>query len=171
MAKGIVLVLAGPDYEDMELWYPKYRLESAGYEAPIAGLGEPAYRGKHGYPCRVDGKVSDFKADILAGIVVPGGWAPDKIRRDPEVLKLVHDLAAAGRLVATICHGPWVLISAGVVKGRRMTSSVGIRDDLTNAGAHWVDEAVVVDGNVISSRAPKDLPAFGEAMVGWLAGR
>jgi deglycase len=171
MAKGIVLVLAGPDYEDMELWYPKYRLESAGYEAPIAGLGESAYGGKHGYPCQVDGKVSDFKTDILAGIVIPGGWAPDKIRRDAGVLQLVRDLTTSGRLVASICHGPWVLISAGVVKGRRMTSSPGIRDDLTNAGARWVDEAVVVDGNVISSRAPKDLPAFGEAIVGWLGKR
>src|ERR1700704_1263233 len=111
MAKGIVLTLAGPDYEDMELWYPKYRLESAGYDAPIAGLGESAYRGKHGYPCQVAGNVSDLKADILAGIVVPGGWAPDKMRRDLGVLRLVQDLVTAGRLVATICHGPWVLIS------------------------------------------------------------
>ena len=105
----------------------------------------------------------------MAGIIAPGGWAPDKIRRDPAALELVRQVNAAGGLVATICHGPWVLISAGVVKGRRMTSTRGIRDDVVNAGATWVDEAVVEDGNLISSRVPKDLPAFGEALVSWLA--
>lgn len=163
-----VLVLVGPDYEDMELWYPKYRLEAAGFHAPVAGMGDALYRGKHGYPCPVDGKIADYEADKLAGIVIPGGWAPDKLRRDPAVLKLVRELDTAGKLVATICHGPWVLISAGVVKGKRMTSTAGIRDDVSNAGALWEDKAVVVDGNLISSRVPKDLPAFGEAVVAWL---
>ena len=169
MSKGTVLVLVGPEYEEMEVWYPKYRLEAAGYEAPLAGIGEPRYAGKWGYPCPVDGHVRDFIPDSLAGIVAPGGWAPDKLRRDPAVLALVRSVNAGGGLVATICHGPWILISAGIVKGRRMTSTVGIRDDVTNAGATWVDEAVVVDGNIISSRVPKDLPAFGEAMIDWLA--
>jgi protease I len=167
MFKGTVVILVGPEYEDLELWYPKFRLDSAGYDAPVAGLGEKAYLGKHGYPCVVDGHVADFKPDV-AGIVVPGGWAPDRLRRDDKVLALVRDLHAAGGLVATICHGPSVLISAGIVSGRRMTSSLGIRDDLTSAGAKWVDEPVVVDENIISSRAPKDLPAFGEAIVNWL---
>ena len=171
MSKGIVLILAGPEYEVLELWYPKYRLEGAGYEAPIAGIGDEVYRGKHGYPCTTDGNIKDYKHDILAGIVVPGGWAPDKLRRDHTVLQLVRDLHAAHRLVATICHGPWVLASAGIVRGLRMTSTVGIRDDLINAGANWVDEPVVEDGNVISSRVPKDLPVFGEAIVGWLDAR
>lgn len=168
MSKGIVLILAGPEYEELELWYPKYRLEGAGYEAPVAGIGDAIYRGKHGYPCAVDGNISDYRHDILAGIVVPGGWAPDKLRRDHAVLQLVRDLHAAHRLVSTICHGPWVLASAGIVRGLRMTSTVGIRDDLVNAGANWVDEPVVEDANVISSRVPKDLPAFGEAIVRWL---
>lgn len=169
--KGSVLILVGPEYEELEVWYPKYRLEAAGYEAPVAGLGERSYLGKHGYPCPVDGHVKDVVSDTLAGVVAPGGWAPDKLRRDHAVQRLVREVYNSGGLVATICHGPWILISAGIVKGRRLTSTPGIRDDLTNAGATWVDEGVVEDGNIISSRVPKDLPAFGEAIVHWLDGR
>jgi protease I len=160
-----ILVLVGPDYEDLEVWYPKLRLEEAGYPVRLAGIGEREYRGKHGYPCSVDGSVADFRAEDLAGLVVPGGWAPDKLRRDPEVLRRVREVHEAGEMVATICHGPWVLISAGIVRGRRMTSTVGICDDLANAGARWVDEPAVVDGNIVSARVPKDLPAFGRAML------
>jgi protease I len=161
-------MLVGPEYEDLEVWYPKLRLEAAGYRVPVAGLGEPKYTGKHGYPCPVDGNAADFKAADLAGVFAPGGWAPDKIRRDKYVLTLVREVHEAGGLIGTICHGPWILISAGIVKGRRMTSTVGIRDDLVNAGAIWEDSAVVEDGNILSSRTPKDLPEFGEALVGWL---
>jgi len=107
----------------------------------------------------------------LAGVLAPGGWAPDKLRRDRGVLDLVSGVHERGGMVATICHGPWILISAGIVRGRRLTSTVGIRDDVVNAGAEWVDQAVVVDRNIISSRVPKDLPAFGEAMVDWLRAR
>jgi protease I len=168
MSNGTVLILVGPEYEDLEVWYPKLRLEEAGYATPIAGIGEASYRGKHGYPCAVDGHVRDFDADDLVGILAPGGWAPDKLRRDTDVLGRVRELHAAGKMIATICHGPWILISAGIVRGRRLTSSVGIRDDLLNAGAEWLDAPVVVDGNIISARVPKDLPAFGTAMVEWL---
>lgn len=160
-----VLVLVGPEYEDLEVWYPKLRLEEAGYAVKLAGIGEREYRGKHGYPCPVDGSVADFRADDLAGLVAPGGWAPDKLRRDPEVLRRVREVHESGKMIATICHGPWVLISAGIVRGRRMTSTIGIRDDLVNAGARWVDEPAVIDGNVVSARVPKDLPAFGRAML------
>jgi protease I len=160
-----ILILVGPEYEDLEVWYPKLRLEEAGYDVRLAGLGEREYRGKHGYPCPVDGRVADFLAKDLAGIVAPGGWAPDKLRRDPEVLRRVREVHAAERMVATICHGPWVLVSAGIVRGRRLTSTVGIRDDLVNAGAQWVDEPAVIDGNIVSARVPKDLPAFGAAML------
>src|SRR5436190_11554013 len=169
MSRGTVLMLVGPEYEELEVWYPKYRLEAAGYEVPLAGMGDPKYIGKWGYPCPVDGNVRDFMPDSLAGVIAPGGWAPDKLRRDKAVLDLVRGVHSAGGLVGTICHGPWVLISAGIVKGRRMTSTVGIKDDVVNAGASWVDAEVVVDGNIVSSRVPKDLPAFGEALVGWLA--
>jgi protease I len=171
MTKGTVLILCGPEYEDLEVWYPKLRLQEAGYDAPLAGIGDKSYRGKHGYPAVMDGHAREFLPESLAGIVAPGGWAPDKIRRDKDVLALVRDVHDAGGLIATICHGPWILISAGIVRGRTLTSTVGIRDDVVNAGATWVDEAVVVDGNIVSSRVPADLPAFGAAMVGWLAGR
>lgn len=169
MSSGQVAILVGPDYEDLEVWYPKLRLEEAGYEAPLVGIGDASYSGKHGYPAKVDAHISEIQASSLAGLLAPGGWAPDKLRRNKGVLDLVRAVDAAGGLIATICHGPWILISAGIVKGRRMTSTVGIRDDVVNAGATWVDEAVVIDGNIISSRVPKDLPAFGAAMVLWLA--
>lgn len=169
-ARGTVLLLVGPEYEDLELWYPRLRLQEAGYDTPIAGLGERSYRGKHGYPCEVDGRASDYVAETLAGIVVPGGWAPDKLRRDPHVLRLVREVHEAGRMVASICHGPWVLISAGIVRGRTLTSSTGIRDDLVNAGAQWSDRRVVTDGNIVSAQLPRDLPEFGVAMVDALAG-
>jgi protease I len=159
------LVLVGPEYEDLEVWYPKLRLEEAGYEVKLAGIGEREYRGKHGYPCPTDGHVRDFPASELCGILAPGGWAPDKLRRDADVLARVREVHAAGKLVATICHGPWILISAGIVRGRRLTSTVGIRDDVVNAGAEWVDQPTVVDKNIVSARVPKDLPAFAAAMV------
>lgn len=169
MAKGKVLILVGPEYEDLEVWYPKLRLEEADYDTPLAGIGEPTYRGKHGYPCAVAGHVRDFTADELVGIVVPGGWAPDKLRRDADVLRLVREMNDAKKMIATVCHGPWVFISAGIVRGRRMTSTVGIRDDVENAGAEWVDAPVVIDGNMVTSRLPKDLPQFGVALVDQLA--
>ncbi|MBI4818299.1 MAG: type 1 glutamine amidotransferase [Deltaproteobacteria bacterium] len=160
-----VAVLVGPEYEDLEVWYPKLRLEEAGFDVKLVGLGETSYRGKHGYPCPVDGTVDDFPADTLAGIVAPGGWAPDKLRRDPKVLELVRQVDRSKKMVATICHGPWILISAGILRGRRLTSTVGIRDDVTNAGAEWVDAPAVIDDNLVSARIPKDLPAFGRAML------
>ncbi len=168
--RGTVLVLVADDYEDLEVWYPKLRLEEAGYEVKLAGLGATKYHGKHGYPCTVDGDVGDFPASTLSGVLAPGGWAPDKLRRDATVLDLVRELHEAGRMVATICHGPWILISAGILHGRTLTSSVGIRDDVTNAGAVWVDRPVAVDGNIVSSRMPADLPEFGVAMIDLLAG-
>ncbi len=169
MPSGTFLILVGPEYEDLEVWYPKLRVEEAGYATVLAGMGEPTYRGKHGYPCAVDGHVRDFQASALAGVLAPGGWAPDKLRRDRDVLRLVRDVDAAGKLVATICHGPWILISAGIVRGRQITSTVGIRDDVVNAGGIWTDAPVVVDGNVVSARVPADLPAFGAAIVAALS--
>ncbi len=163
-----IAILVAADYEDLELWYPKLRLEEAGFVVKTVGLGEKEYRGKHGYPCPVDAHVRDVDASTLAGVIAPGGWAPDKLRRDPAVLALVRDVDRAGGMVATICHGPWVLISAGIVRGRKLTSTVAIKDDLTNAGASWVDEPAVVDRNIVSARVPKDLPAFAKAMLGVL---
>lgn len=170
MSRGTILMLCGPEYEDLEVWYPKLRLEEAGFRVPLAGMGEPGYRGKHGYPATMDGHVRDFPAEQLAGIIAPGGWAPDKLRRDPDVLARVREVHAAGKLVGTICHGPWILISAGIVRGRTLTSTVGIRDDVVNAGATWVDEPCRVDGTLVSARVPKDLPAFARGMLQVLGG-
>ena len=165
MAAGSFLILVGPEYEDLEVWYPKLRVEEAGFHTILAGIGETSYRGKHGYPCKVDGHVRDYRSADLVGLLAPGGWAPDKLRRDHDVLRIVREVDAAGGLIATICHGPWILISAGVIRGRRLTSTVGIRDDVANAGGNWCDAPVVIDGNLISARVPADLPAFGEAIV------
>ena len=165
MNKKTVAVLVGPEYEDLEVWYPKLRLEEAGYDAPLIGMGESSYRGKHGYPCQVDGHAKDVDASTLAGVVAPGGWAPDKLRRDPAILALVKAVHDRDAVVASICHGPWILISAGIARGRRLTGSLGIKDDLTNAGAVWVDEPAVTDGHIVSARVPKDLPAFMQATL------
>lgn len=165
------LILCGPEYEDLEIWYPKLRVEEAGYKTVLAGIGDEKYLGKHGYPHQVDTQVADLKAEDFCGVLAPGGWAPDKIRRDENALRLVRELNEANKIIATICHGPWILISAGIVRGRRLTSTVGIRDDVTNASALWEDSEVVVDGNFVSARVPKDLPAFGAALVQLLNAR
>ena len=165
MSKGQILILVGPEYEDLEVWYPKLRLEEAGYDTPLVGMGAPSYTGKHGYPCKVEGTVADYPASELTGILAPGGWAPDKLRRDPAILQRVREVQEQCKLVATICHGPWILISAGILSGRRLTSTVGIRDDVVNAGATWVDAPSVIDGNIVSARVPADLPAFAIAML------
>lgn len=165
-----LVTLVGDDYEDLELWYPVLRFQEAGATVVIAGQEAAAtYRGKHGYPCKADRAISAIRGDDFDAILVPGGWMPDKLRRDPAVLDLVRHFAATGKLIATICHGPWILISAGLCRGVRMTSTPGIRDDVTNAGAVWQDAEVVTDRNIISSRRPPDLPAFAAAMVEFLS--
>lgn len=165
MSNGTIAILVGPEYEDLEVWYPKLRLEEAGYDTPLVGIGAASYSGKWGYPAPVDKHVQDVDPATLCGVLAPGGWAPDKLRRDPAVLELVRRVHEAEGLVATICHGPWILISAGIVRGRTLTSTVGIRDDVVNAGADWVDQPAVIDGNIVSARVPKDLPAFAHAML------
>ncbi len=157
-------------YEDLELWYPRLRLEEAGWKVVVAGpAAATTYAGKHGYPCRSDAAFADLRAADFEGLLVPGGFAPDKIRRDAHVLSLTREIHASGKLVAFICHAGWVLISAGILRGKRATSTVGIRDDMVNAGATWVDAPLVVDGNLVSSRTPVDLPAFGKGIVDWLS--
>ncbi|GAB4267656.1 MAG: hypothetical protein Kow00122_21440 [Thermoleophilia bacterium] len=166
-----VAILVADQYEDLELWYPKLRLEEAGATVTLAGMGQRTYLSKHGYPATADANVGELEAADFDGVVVPGGWAPDYLRRSPAVTRFVAAVAGRKDLVASICHGPWVLISAGVVAGRRMTSVESIRDDLCNAGALWEDAAVVVDGNVVTSRRPADLPAFLPAVIAVLEER
>ncbi len=170
LAKTRILMVVDDVYEDLELWYPKLRLLEAGVHVTVAGpQAEKTYSGKHGYPCRSDAAIDDMEASDFQGLVLPGGFMPDKLRRDPKVLKLVRECAAADKLVAAICHGGWIAISAGVYRGVRVTGSPGIKDDLVNAGAHWHDAPVVVDRHFISSRKPDDLPEFMKAILTFLA--
>ena len=169
--KKTVLILCGPVYEDLELWYPKIRLEEEGVRTVVAGLGERTYQGKRGYPVTPDARVDDVDAATFDGLVIPGGYAPDILRRSGRVLDLTRTIYQAGKPVAFICHAGWVPISAGIVRGRRGTSVGAIKDDLVNAGLLWEDSAVVVDGNLISSRTPADLPQFCRAIIEALRAR
>src|SRR5476651_1170761 len=155
-------------YEDLELWYPKLRLEEAGYALKCAAPEIKTYAGKHGYPAAPDLLLKDANSKDFCGLLVPGGFMPDKLRRDAKVLSLTREFFEQGKLVAFICHGGWIPISAKILGGRKATGSLGIKDDLENAGAIWVDEPAVRDGNLISSRTPLDLAAFGKAMVDFL---
>ncbi len=155
------LIFVGDAYEDLELWYPKLRLLEAGARVAVAGPEtQTKYTGKHGYPCVSDASIDQMAITDFNGLIIPGGWMPDKLRRDPHVLELTRQFAKAGKLVAAICHGGWIPVSAGVYKGVKATSSPGIKDDLINAGAAWSDAPVVVDRHFVSSRKPDDLPDF-----------
>jgi protease I len=155
------LIFVDDIYEDLELWYPKLRLIEAGGVVTVAGPKAGAkYEGKNGYPCVSDAAIGDVAAADFHGVILPGGFMPDKLRRDPQVLKLIRDFDAAGKLIAAVCHGGWMAISAGVYRGVRVTGSLGIKDDLVNAGAIWEDAPVVVDRHFVSSRKPDDLPDF-----------
>jgi protease I len=166
LAQRRVLILAADDFEDMELLYPLYRLREEGVEVTIAGLDEQSVRGKKGYgPLEVDVAIGQLTEAQFDALVIPGGYAPDKLRRSGTVLELVRDFHAEEKPIAFICHAGWVPISAKIIKGRRATSVGAIRDDMINAGADWVDEAVVVDGNLISARTPADLGPWMKALL------
>jgi protease I len=160
-----ILFFAGPLYEDLELWYPKIRLEEEGARTVVAGTGEKTYQGKRGYPITVDTSVDQLSAADFDGLVIPGGYAPDIMRRSQKLLQLTREIYQAGKPVAFICHAGWVPISAGILKGKRGTGVGAIKDDLVNAGLLWEDSPVVVDGNLISSRTPADLPQFCKAII------
>ena len=167
-----ILTLVDDIYEDLELWYPKIRLEEEGWLVHVAGPEtNRTYKGKHGYPCHATIDIADVESTDYDGLLVPGGFAPDKLRRDSNVLRLVREFNDQKKPIAFICHAGWILISAGILKGRKATSTVGIKDDMANAGAIWVNEPLVVDGNLISSRTPVDLPVFGKAIVDALKSR
>lgn len=157
-------------YQEMEVWYPIYRLREAGAQVvTIGAAASETYTSKLGYPCKADLSYEAARANDFDGVVVPGGFAPDHIRRHPLAIEFVRHMNAAGKLVAAICHGPWVLCSAGVLKGRKATCFFAIKDDVVNAGAHYQDSEVVVDNNLITSRKPDDLPAFCRACIEVLA--
>ncbi|MDR7521569.1 MAG: type 1 glutamine amidotransferase domain-containing protein [Armatimonadota bacterium] len=165
-----VAVLVEELYEDLELWYPALRLREAGAEVKIVGpkAGE-TYKSKHGYPAKADVGMDEVSAVDFDALIIPGGYAPDRMRRHAAMLAFVRAMHEAGRPIAFICHAGWVPISAGIVRGRTVTSVSAIKDDLINAGARWVDQEVVVDGNFVTSRTPPDLPAFCRELVTLLA--
>lgn len=156
-----VIALVGPEFEDLELWYPVLRLQEEG--ATVHLVGEEAgkkYPGKYGVPAVSDYSFTDVSPADYDAILVPGGWAPDKLRRYSEVLDFVRHMDENKKPIGQICHAGWVLISAGILQGKKVTSTPGIKDDMTNAGAIWSDEAVVTDDHIVSSRRPPDLPPY-----------
>lgn len=164
-----VAVLVDNQYQEMEVWYPIYRLTEAGAEVVTVGSeAGHTYTSKLGYPCKASVSYDAVKASEFDGVVIPGGFAPDYIRRNARAIGFVREIDAAGKLVASICHGPWVLCSAGTLKGRRATSFFAIKDDVVNAGAIYEDAPVVVDGALVTSRKPEDLPEFCRAIIGVL---
>ena len=156
-----ILSLISDDFEDLELTYPTLRLREEGCEVVTAGAeAKHKYHGKYGVPWESDISFKDVDPEEYDVLLVPGGWAPDKLRRFPEVLEIVRKINAAGKPIGQICHAGWVLISADILRGKTVTSTPGIMDDMRNAGATWVDQASVVDGNIISARRPPDLPEY-----------
>ena len=165
-----VAILAENLYQEMELWVPYYRLKEEGAEVQVVGTGGAKnYTSKYGYPVNVDIQAEQVTAVEYDAVVIPGGFAPDLMRRSAAMVKLVREAFQQGKVVAAICHAGWMPVSAGILKGKRATSFFSIKDDLVNAGATWVDEEVVVDGNLITSRTPGDLPAFCREVVRALA--
>jgi protease I len=161
-----VLVLAADLFEDIELLYPVHRLREEGAEVTIAGVSPEPVTGKKGHgPVPVDTEVDKVEAGRFHAMVIPGGFAPDRLRQSAAVLRLVKSFHAAGKPIAFICHAGWVPISAEIIKGARATSTTAIRDDMVNAGCDWVDEPCVVDGNLISARTPADLGPWMKAVI------
>ncbi|TGB01921.1 type 1 glutamine amidotransferase domain-containing protein [Halobacillus salinus] len=165
-----VIALVSKDFEDLELWYPLLRLQEEG--ATVHLVGEKAgeeYPGKYGVPATSDYAFDDITPSDYDGILVPGGWSPDKLRRYDQVMDMIHHMDEKEKPIGQICHAGWVLISADILKGRKVTSTPGIKHDMMNAGATWVDEAVVQDGHIISARRPPDLPPYAKAFADALA--
>ena len=160
-----VAILVEDLYQDQEVWYPYYRLIEAGAAAVFVGTGKPEYRGKYGYPLKPHREIDQVSSGEFDGVIVPGGYAPDILRRFPSVLRFVAQMHQQQKVIGAICHAGWVLCSADVLRGKTVTCFSAIKDDVVNAGATYVDRAVVRDGNLITSRQPDDLPEFMRAML------
>jgi protease I len=162
-------LLAADLFEDVELWYPYYRVQEAGHTVSVVGCRAGIeHRGKRGTSITTDVAASEVSPDAVDAVIIPGGYSPDHMRRCRPMIDLVAAAAGGGKPVAAICHGPWMLASAGVIEGRRVTSFHSIRDDVEHAGATWVDEPIVQDGNIVTSRRPDDLPVFMGALLGMI---
>ncbi len=161
-----IAIMLERDYQEMEVWYPYYRLKEEGAKvvrvAPKAGENYPS---KLGYPCPSDAAAKDVRAADFDAVVIPGGWSPDFMRRDENMIRFIQDAAKANLVLAAICHGGWMLCCTDALRGKQATSFVAIKHDMLNAGAKWVDQECVVDGKLITSRKPDDLPAFCAAII------
>ncbi|MGX7197751.1 type 1 glutamine amidotransferase domain-containing protein [Enterococcus olivae] len=156
-----IIALVDTDFEDLELWYPVHRLREEGAQVDLVGEeAKKTYIGKYGVPAESDYAFSEIDPADYDAILVPGGWAPDKLRRFPEVIEMVKHMDDHKKPIGQICHAGWVLISANILQGKTVTSTPGIKDDMTNAGATWVDTPAISDGHIVSSRRPPDLPDY-----------
>jgi protease I len=166
LADKKIFILVETIYNDLEFWYPYYRLKEAGAEVIVVGpMGGMVYHGKAGLPVKADAGMADVSAADCDGLIIPGGYAPDHMRRHPAMVQLVRDCVESGKIVAAICHAGWMLASADILQGRTVTAFFAIKDDLVHAGANFVDQEVAIDGNIITSRTPDDLPAFMRAII------
>lgn len=156
-------------YEDLEFWYPYYRMKEEGADLTVVSSKRADFTGKHGLPASAEITVYDVGADFFDALIIPGGYSPDRMRRSPEMVNFVAEMDQQKKIIAAICHAGWMLVSAGVLKNKKVTSFFSIKDDMVNAGAEWVDEAVVRDGHIITSRQPDDLPAFCQAIIAALS--
>lgn len=169
LAGKAAVLLVADHYNDFEFWYPYYRLQEAGAEVIVAGPEAGTFASKYGVPAKAAKAYAEVDPGAAHGLVVPGGYAPDIMRRHQAALDLVRAMDCASKTIGFICHAGWLLVSAGVLKGRTVTSFFAIKDDMVNAGALWQDQAVVVDRNMVSSRTPDDLPAFMPAVIANMA--
>jgi len=160
LSKTHVAILAEDDYQELELHYPRLRLIEAGAKVSVLGAGKDTYASSKGYVVKVDDDIHNVQAEQFDAVVIPGGMAPDKMRRHRAMVDFVRALNDQNKPIAWICHAGWMAVSADIIRGRKVTSFSSIRDDMVNAGGNWVDEEMVRDGNLISSRTPDDLPAF-----------
>lgn len=161
-----VVILVEEQYQVLEVWYPLLRLREEGIEVLTVGSGsKDIYPSKEGYPVKVDRSIDQVNAKDLSAVIIPGGWAPDFLRRYPAMVELVRKIYEQKGVVASICHGGWMLVSAGICQGHKATCFYAIKDDIIAAGARYVDQELVVDGNLITARKPEDLPAFMKAII------
>lgn len=161
-----VLILVEDLYEDLEFWYPYYRLIEAGAAVTVVGSGRTSeFSSKHGYPAKADTDAGSVNIADYHGLIIPGGYAPDMMRRSESMIELVRTAGGANRVIAAICHGGWMLASANLIRNKKVTGFFAIKDDLINAGAQYLDQEVVRDGNIITSRMPSDLPAFCKEII------
>jgi protease I len=161
----VAAIIAADEFEDLELFHPLYRLQEEGIRTIVIGLTKDAIKGKKGYSITPNASIEEVKAADFDFLIVPGGKSPEKLRLNNNILRFVKDFDTQGKPIAAICHAGQVLASAGIVKNRTLTCVAGIRDDMVNAGAHYVNKAVVSDGNLVTSRVPSDLPEFARAMI------